>query len=106
MTTFAPCLASSSATALPIPLLPPVTMATLFASDISIPFDYVELSPAKDPQRDGKGHYQPGQQDSHLRKLLTQVHALQHIATQGINRRRQRKRPHDWLQYRRETRGG
>src|SRR5215469_15741268 len=30
MVTFAPCLANSSTMALPIPLLPPVTMATLF----------------------------------------------------------------------------
>src|SRR5580658_10194993 len=102
MTTLAPCFANSSATALPIPLLPPVTMATLFASDISIPFDCAELSPAKDPQRDGKCHYQPGQQDSHLDKLLPQVHPLQHIPTQRINRRRQRKSPHYRLKYRRE----
>src|ERR1700722_631973 len=32
MTTFAPCFASSSATDFPMPLFPPVTMATLFAS--------------------------------------------------------------------------
>src|SRR5262245_13009885 len=35
MTMLAPCWASSRAIASPIPLLPPVTMATLFFSDIA-----------------------------------------------------------------------
>jgi hypothetical protein len=46
------------------------------------------LSPAKDAQRDGERHHQPGKQNCHLGRELPQVQPLQHIPPQRIDRRR------------------